>query len=147
MFHSRFFRRVVSVGLTAGIILCSRITNRAPDKIHAAPVFASFIVDSLLDDDDINPGNGVCDSNPDPLVVVRTLRAAIEVANALAGADVITFSVVGTITIGTELPADHPAGIYYRDYDRRAFAAAGGDQCKCPGLGTLVRFDSDFDKL
>ena len=77
MFTSRFFRRVVIVGLTAGIIQCSRIMQPAPDKIHAAPVFASFTVDSLLDDDDINPGNGVCDSNPDPLVVVCTLRAAI----------------------------------------------------------------------
>ena len=101
MFASRFFRRVVIVGLTAGIILCSRITQPAPDKIHAAPVFASFTVNSLLDTPDINPGDGVCATG----AAVCTLRAAIQEANALAGADVITFSVVGTITIATVLPA------------------------------------------
>ena len=66
MFASRFSRSAVLVGLTAGIILCSRITQPAPDKTHAAPVFASFTVNSLLDTADINPGDGVCDTCEPP---------------------------------------------------------------------------------
>ena len=63
-------------------------------------MFAAFIVDSLLDTSDAVPGNGACATAG----AVCTLRAAIEEANALAGADTITFSVSGTITTATELP-------------------------------------------
>lgn len=103
MFASRFFGQAFIVGLTAGIILCSRATQTAPNKTYAAPVFATFTVNSLLDSLDINPGDGVCDSEPGPATVC-TLRAAIQEANALAGADSISFSVTGTITLSAVLP-------------------------------------------
>ena len=104
MSASRFSRNAVLVVLIAGIVLCSRITQPAPGKAHAAPMFASFTVNSLLDSADINPGDGVCDSDAGAPVVC-TLRAAIQEANALAGADSISFSVTGTITLATVLPA------------------------------------------
>lgn len=48
---------------------------------------ATFTVNSTNDTDDANPGDGVAqDSNGD-----TTLRAAVEEANALAGADIIQF--------------------------------------------------------
>jgi len=60
---------------------------------------ATFVVDSLLDDTfagDSNPGDGICDDSF-PTSSECTLRAAIEEANALAGADRIEFSVAGEI--------------------------------------------------
>ncbi len=66
---------------------------------------ATFIVDSTGDQSDGVPGNGVC------LTIVNTctLRAAIEEANAFAGADTVNFNIAGagvqTITPTTTLPA------------------------------------------
>jgi len=60
---------------------------------------ATFVVDSLLDDafsGDSNPGDGICDDSF-PTTSECTLRAAIEEANALSGADRIEFSVAGEI--------------------------------------------------
>jgi len=60
---------------------------------------ATFTVDSLLDDafsDDANPGDGICD-DAFPTASNCTLRAAIQEANALPGADRIEFSVAGEI--------------------------------------------------
>lgn len=60
---------------------------------------ATFVVDSLLDDTfsgDSNPGDGVCDDDF-PTSTDCTLRAAIEEANALPGADRIEFSIAGEI--------------------------------------------------
>ena len=89
--------------MTAGIILCSRITQPTPNTTNAAPVFASFTVNSLLDSADVSLLDGVCDSDPG-VAVVCTLRAAIQEANAQPGADSISFSVTGEILIGTVLP-------------------------------------------
>jgi CSLREA domain-containing protein len=49
-----------------------------------------FVVNSAADLPDANPGDGVCETAPGNGVC--TLRAAIEEANALPGADTITFS-------------------------------------------------------
>ena len=52
---------------------------------------ATFVVDSTLDSTDAAPGNGVCDDGGGQC----TLRAAIQEANSLAGADSIHFSIGG----------------------------------------------------
>ncbi|MDH3397302.1 MAG: right-handed parallel beta-helix repeat-containing protein, partial [Acidimicrobiia bacterium] len=50
----------------------------------------SLVVNSTGDGDDANPGNGVCETATPGQC---TLRAAIEEANAFAGADTITFNI------------------------------------------------------
>jgi len=63
---------------------------------------ASFLVDTANDTNDANPGDGVCaDSSGN-----CSLRAAIEEANALAGADTITLPAgTYTLTSGAQLPS------------------------------------------
>lgn len=61
---------------------------------------ATLTVNSLGDGADASPGNGVCATSGS----VCTLRAAIQEANALGGADNINFSVTGTITPASALP-------------------------------------------
>ena len=71
------------------------------EALESRRVLASFVVDSLGDTADAMPGDGVAvDAGGD-----TTLRAAIEEANALPGADDITFAVNGNIllTMGTQL--------------------------------------------
>lgn len=66
---------------------------------------AGFEVDDSGDTADASPGNGTCaDASGD-----CTLRAAIEEANAWAGADTITFGGAMTITISTVLPTINEA--------------------------------------
>lgn len=59
---------------------------------------STFTVNSNLDGSDAAPGNGVCATSGG----VCTLRAAIEEANALAGADTINVPAT-TITVGSQL--------------------------------------------
>jgi CSLREA domain-containing protein len=71
----------------------------------SAPAATTFIVDSTGDEADKTPGDGVCQiTSADQC----TLRAAIEEANAFAGADTINFDISGTgphtITPDTDLP-------------------------------------------
>lgn len=77
---------------------------------------AQFTVVSSGDGSDIVPGDGVCAGFPPAMVgnapadpiPMCTLRAAIEEANALGGADSIVFSATlnGTpVTLGSQLPA------------------------------------------
>ncbi len=54
----------------------------APDQMAAA---TTFIVDSVVDAVDVNRGDGVCSTSAGSC----TLRAAIQEANALSGADVV----------------------------------------------------------
>ena len=65
---------------------------------------ATFTVDSTGDGADADPGNGTCATSG----AVCTLRAAIEEANALAGADSIGFNIAGsgphTISPASNLP-------------------------------------------
>ena len=67
---------------------------------------ATFVVNSTADVVDAAPGNGACATAG----CVCTVRAAIQEANALSGADTITFdpsvfSVPQTITLGSALPS------------------------------------------
>lgn len=57
-------------------------------RVHAA---ATFTVDSTADDSDSSAGDGSCDIGDGSC----TLRAALQEANALAGADVIEFDLPG----------------------------------------------------
>ena len=67
----------------------------------STPLLAStYVVNDLGDAADQSAGNDSCATAG----AVCTLRAAIEEANAHAGADVITFSVAGTIAPATPLP-------------------------------------------
>jgi CSLREA domain-containing protein len=62
-----------------------------------------YVVNSTLDTSDAAPGNNVCDDGMGRC----TLRAAIQEANAHAGADVINFSIASglqTINVGSDLP-------------------------------------------
>ena len=77
--------RVGSLGLLVtvqvmAVVVCALAM---PQLVHAA----TFTVNSTLDDGDVNPGDGVCESADAPDVC--TLRAAIEETNTLAGADTI----------------------------------------------------------
>jgi CSLREA domain-containing protein len=65
--------------------------------LAAAAEAATFTVTSPGDDSDANPGDGLCDDG----VGACTLRAAIEEANALAGADRVAFALSGTTTISS----------------------------------------------
>lgn len=58
---------------------------------------ATFTVNSTADAVDANPGNGICETAPGNGVC--TLRAAVQEANALAGADTIILP-AGTYTLG-----------------------------------------------
>src|SRR5262249_26873337 len=71
-----------------GIVVMRR--GHVEPALIMATAMATFVVNSALDQDDVSPGDGVCDSNPGAPVVC-TLRAAVQEANALAGADIITF--------------------------------------------------------
>jgi hypothetical protein len=81
--HTFYKRLCLAVMLLAG-----SLTNRA--IVHAN---TPFLVDSILDEVDAQPGDGQCISTPGGHC---TLRAAVMEANALAGPDII----------------DLPAGIY-----------------------------------
>ena len=66
----------------------------------------TFTVTSLADSDDASAGDGVCQTSSGNGAVC-TLRAAIQEANANAGADTIVFNIPGavqTITLSTVLP-------------------------------------------
>jgi len=79
-------------------------------SLDVKPASAStYTVNSTLDDPDANAGDNICQT---ATVGVCSLRAAIQEANAHAGADTITFSISpdGTIfdrviTIGSRLPS------------------------------------------
>ena len=70
---------------------------------------AAIVVNSEGDESDADTSDGICDitgtSGGDPYSGICTLRAAIETANATAGADTITFAAgVSTIKPGSDLP-------------------------------------------
>lgn len=76
-----------------------------PAPVLAPSAVASiFTVDSTADTSDATPGDGVCDTG----AAVCTLRAAVQEANASAGADTIQFALgAGTpsITVTAAMPA------------------------------------------
>ena len=91
LFIQLTFTKLIFVGLFTSLI--------------ATPALpATFIVNSILDTPDTNPGDGICEATTGGIQC--TLRAAIEEANANATTDFIEFS-LGLITInitGSPLP-------------------------------------------
>jgi len=81
-----------------GVVLVSR-NHTAPLLVQAVPE-ASFTVNSTADAPDLNPGDGTCAASAG--APICTLRAAIQEANASAGADTITFN-IGAGTQGINL--------------------------------------------
>src|SRR5262245_59962584 len=66
---------------------------------------ADFVVNSTADKTDINPGDGLCETDGGDC----TLRAAIQEANVLEGSDTISIP-AGTYTLSIASPAeDAPA--------------------------------------
>jgi hypothetical protein len=72
-----------------GVVVLRR--GRVEPAFIMAAAMATFVVGSAADQDDVVPGDGVCDSDPGAPVVC-TLRAALQESNALTGADMITFA-------------------------------------------------------
>ncbi len=123
-----------------GLLMCLFLL--APDSSATPPVAAApeapaqlFVVNTPLDYEDCNPGNGACDPGTwdvghtvcTPAPGVCTLRAAIQEANAGVGADEIVFSFVAQpIRPQTALP-----------YITDAMTINGIDQ----GHGGSVRLD------
>lgn len=116
---------------------------------------ATFLVNSTADTGDASPGDGACDAGSS----ICTLRAAIEEANSLAGADAIHFAIGSgqqTIAVGTvayqviieQLTIDGTtqpgyAGVPLIEFDGSASTGAGlqlfADGCVVRGL-MLNRF-------
>ena len=84
-------RRLLSFLLTL-MLMFSLVVIVLPSQVKAA----TFTVNSTGDATDANPGDGVAETAPDNGVC--TLRAAIQEANALAGADTINLP-AGTYTL------------------------------------------------
>lgn len=68
--------------------------------LHSYAYAATFVVDSLGDQDDQLPGDHQCLTG----LGTCTLRAAIQEANSLFGADTIQFAVTATIVVTSALP-------------------------------------------
>ncbi|MBI4932966.1 MAG: pre-peptidase C-terminal domain-containing protein [Actinobacteria bacterium] len=95
-------RRIGLGGLALTLLLSGLVVGvTAPTPASAA----TLTVNSSLDEPDTTPGDGACLTS----VGSCTLRAAIQEANAFAGADTISFAIAGTapivITPGSALPA------------------------------------------
>jgi hypothetical protein len=79
--------------------------NEIAHVFHVVPpadLYVDALEDGFLDKSDINPGDGICQSEDG----VCTLRAAVEEANALSGQQVIALgSGVYTLDVGTYLTA------------------------------------------
>ncbi len=95
--HVRRLSPVAFFGLLCLITLTAGFLNFTLPSARAA---AAFTVNSTADDADANTADNLCaDASGN-----CTLRAAVEQANATAGADTIGFSVNGTINLTGALP-------------------------------------------
>jgi CSLREA domain-containing protein len=99
--------RVVALGL--GILVATLLAAAGLVVVGASPAEAAttFTVNRTGDAVDRNPGNAKCDTSSNNGKQC-TLRAAIEEANATAGADTIEFDISGadkTIKPDSQLPS------------------------------------------
>ena len=91
----------IAYTLEEDVVILSSPARRSSARKEAA--LATFSVNSTGDTSDAAPGNAICADSTGAC----TLRAAIQEANALAGADTINFSIgtgVQTIAVSTALP-------------------------------------------
>jgi CSLREA domain-containing protein len=97
-----------SGALAVGFLLMATVmvVLLAHRSAHAA---TTFTVSYAGDEEDHNPGDGVCDTLPHPQLIACTLRAAIEEANETDSFDTIDFHIGGsgvkTIKPNSELPS------------------------------------------
>ena len=88
-----------------GLLLLVLILASGVEPVAAA----TFVVNSAADTADHNVGDGICDTDgTNGTPEICTLRAAIQEANASAGADILTFNILGaaphTISPTSALP-------------------------------------------
>ncbi|NHC13097.1 choice-of-anchor Q domain-containing protein [Motilibacter deserti] len=95
---TRSGRRLLALAAAVPLVLVVDAATLPPPAGAAA-----YTVNSLGDGGDAVPGNGVCETGPGNGVC--TLRAALDEANAGAGADVVTVP-AGTIAVGDVLEID-----------------------------------------
>ena len=86
-------KRVRLIALAFGVVVLFLVPMAVSQANHA-----TFAVDYDLDEPDNNPGDGICATANDDC----TLRAAVEEANAHAGADTITLP-AGTYNVDPRL--------------------------------------------
>ena len=106
--HSMRVQKHTYTILSVILLLASAAYIALPKHAQAATTFTVTSTTDDVDSPDNNPGDGVCAS--DNVGNPCTLRAAIEEANALAGADTIEFNItpldgsVKTIAPNSQLP-------------------------------------------
>ena len=86
----------LSVLSGAILLLVAAVIYIYPTQVVLGAVNAVFVVNSSGDNPDLSPGDGFCDTGDNLLDGTTnecTLRAAIEEANALEGADTIIFAI------------------------------------------------------
>jgi CSLREA domain-containing protein len=85
--------------LLAAALVCAVVVSLGAAPASAAPLHQAvrpvFAVTSTADEADADPGDGLCRAESGPC----TLRAAVQEANALAGADTVVLP-AGTYTLG-----------------------------------------------
>jgi len=94
-------QRILHLAVVVSVALALSGGPRAALAQPAAAPSAGFVVNVLTDAPDANLGNAVCETATPGQC---SLRAALQQANATAGADAITFSVTGIITLTSESP-------------------------------------------
>ena len=102
--RSANWTRGASLPVILALAVSSLVVVAAPQPVAAQFVIA-LTVNGAGDAPDADPGDGVCDTGTGTC----TLRAAIQTSNAVAGADMVAFDLVGagphTITPATPLPS------------------------------------------
>ncbi|MET0650605.1 MAG: Calx-beta domain-containing protein [Pyrinomonadaceae bacterium] len=96
----RSVRNVLIIIFTASLGLLLPAPGRTGTFQPAARAAAAFNVNSLSDGADSDLNDGVCNDGTDQC----TLRAAVQQANQLAGADTVNITATGTISLTSELP-------------------------------------------
>jgi CSLREA domain-containing protein len=91
--------------LAAGLLVAGMMAAVSLMPAPAADAATTFTVNLTADTPDANLSNAACDVNPTASGKQCTLRAAIQQANATAGADTIRFAIPGTTGVKTITPA------------------------------------------
>lgn len=103
------------------IVAAASVGAGANPTLEAAGLF--LVVDSVGDDADALPGDGICDTGVGGATAVCTLRAALEESEAQPGHEVVNFAIPGAgphqlnpLTIYPRL--DDPAGVSIDGYSQ-----------------------------
>lgn len=115
------------------VMLVLWLLVRFPTMLHAA----TFVVDTTVDDYDANPGDGICATSGG----MCSLRAALQTANLVAGADMIT------VPAGTyPLQATAVVDIDVTDDVTLVGAGVAATTIEGPGFGSVLGAnDADLD--